>query len=369
MTMWSKKKFGFGLMRLPKNGEEIDIPATISLADEFVHQGFTYFDTAFVYPGSEEAFREAVAKRYPRNAYTLANKMAGWMLRDDFGPEEMFNESLKRCGVDYFDYYLLHSLQPSRMAAYDKYDCWQFCQKKKTEGKIKNFGFSYHGDPVLLEEILTNHPEVDFVQLQINYVDWEDNVIFSGRNYEICEKYGKDIVVMEPVKGGILASMNPELLQKFQAIKPEATAASYALRFVGSLPKVKMILSGMNTLEQMKENLETFNHFEPLSDIEQNAIQEVTAGLRSIPTVPCTDCRYCCKGCPKGIRIPDIFKAYNLLLTFGEHNRPHFYYSGLLQEGSGKANECIECGQCEAACPQHIQIVETLKKASALLDQ
>lgn len=367
--MWSKKRFGFGLMRLPKDDQGIDIELTSTLADEFIRQGFTYFDTAFVYPGSEEAFQKAVAKRYPRNAYTLANKMAGWMLSDRLGPEEMFNESLKRCGVDYFVYYLLHSLQPSRMAAYDKYDCWNFCQKKKAEGKIKHFGFSYHGDPVLLEEILIKHPEVDFVQLQINYVDWEDNVIFSGKNYEICEKYGKDIVVMEPVKGGILAQLNPELLQKLKDIKPEATAASYALRFVGSLPRVKMILSGMNTFDQMSENLSVFNDFEPLNETEKKVIQEVTAGLRSIPTVPCTDCRYCCKGCPKGIRIPDIFKAYNLLLTFGEHTRPHFYYSGLLLEGSERASECIECGQCEAACPQHIQIIETLKKASELLDK
>jgi len=365
---WTDKKLGFGLMRLPKNGEEIYIPAVCKLADTFIEKGFTYFDTAYVYAGAEVAFREAVAKRYPRESYTVASKMAGWVLSDTFGPEDMFRESLERCGVEYFDYYLLHSMQPSRNGFYDKYGCWEFCEQKKREGKIRNFGFSFHGGPELLDEMLTAHPDVDFVQLQINYADWNSNAIWSRANYEVCRKHGKDIVVMEPVKGGLLAEIKPELLKKFTAFNPEATAASYALRFVGSLPGVKMILSGMNSMEQMLDNISTFADFIPLSDAEKKAVEEVREEMLAVPVVPCTSCRYCCDGCPSQINIPDIFKAYNMLLTFGEHNRPHYFYDGLLATGSGKASACIECGQCEAACPQHIEIIAKLKEASALLD-
>lgn len=368
-TKWNEKKLGFGLMRLPMKDGAIDIPAVCKLVDSFISKGFTYFDTAYVYAGSEVAFREAVVKRYPRDSYTVATKMAGWVLNETLTPEIMFREQLERCGVDYFDYYLLHSLQPSRIEEYDQYQCWEFCRQKKAEGKIKNFGFSFHGDPLLLEKLLTEHPEVDFVQLQINYVDWDDNAIYAGANYDVCRKHGKDIVVMEPVKGGFLANIKPELMRKFHELDTKASAASYALRFAGSLPGVKMVLSGMNTEEQMNDNLSTFSNFIPLSEVEKSVIKEVTEGLLSVPTVPCTECRYCCKGCPMGINIPEIFKAYNMILTFGEHFRPHLYYDGILLTGSGKASSCIECGQCEAACPQHIEIIEKMKEASKLLDK
>lgn len=367
-TAWSEKMLGFGLMRLPKIDDQIDIPAVCELADEFIAKGFTYFDTAYVYPGAEVAFREAVAKRYPRESYTVASKMAGWVLSESLSPADMFSESLERCGVEYFDYYLLHSMQPSRNGFYDQYDCWEFCEQKKKEGKIKNFGFSFHGAPDLLDQMLTEHPDVDFVQLQLNYVDWENNAIWSRANYEVCRKHGKDIVVMEPVKGGFLAELKPELMEKFTAIRPDATAASYALRFVASLPGVKMVLSGMNTKEQMNDNIATFADFVPLSDAEQKAVEEVREGLLSVPVVPCTSCRYCVAGCPSQINIPDIFKSYNMILTFGEHGRPHYFYDGLLATGSGRASDCVECGQCEAACPQHIDIIEKLKLASKLLD-
>lgn len=368
-TTWNEKRLGFGLMRLPKKGEEIDLTATCALVDAYLAGGFNYFDTAYVYPGSEQTFRKAVAERYPRERYTVANKMAGWLLNDTLTPEAMFQEQLERCGVEYFDYYLLHSVQASRVAFYENFDCWAFCREKKEKGEIRSLGFSYHGDPELLDRLLTAHPEVDFVQLQINYVDWDSEAIFSGRNYEVCRKHGKDMVVMEPVKGGFLANLKPELAEEFQALDPNASPASYALRFVGSLPGIKMVLSGMNAMEQLTDNMNTFADFKPLSQAEQAAVKTVARGLLSMPVVPCTDCRYCCKGCPMGINIPDIFKGYNMLLTFGAHDRPHFYYDGLLATGSGRASACVGCGQCEAACPQHIPIIETLKKASALLDQ
>lgn len=369
MAAVNEKMLGFGLMRLPSNEGKIDIEKVSELADTFIRKGFTYFDTAYVYAGSEGAFKETVAMRHPRSAYTVASKMAGWLLNEDLTPESMFNEQLERCGVSYFDYYLLHSLQPSRIAAYEDFDCWNFCLRMKAEGKIRNFGFSFHGDPTLLDELLSRHPEVDFVQLQLNYADWNNNVIFAGGNYEVARKHDKDIIVMEPVKGGFLADMAPELKEKFQKLDPNATPASFALRFAGSLPGVKVVLSGMNTLEQMEENTEIFSTFRPLNDWERNVISEVTAELLSILTVPCTDCRYCVKGCPMGIRIPEVFKAYNLILTFGEHFHPHLYYGAMQKLGGSPANTCIECGQCESACPQHIGIVEKLKAASDIFDK
>jgi len=369
MNQWSDKLLGFGLMRLPKKDDVIELDKVCEMVDAFLANGFTYFDTAYVYPGAEIAFREAVAKRHPRERYTVATKLAAWLLKEGFTAEDMFRESLERCGVDYFDYYLLHSLQPSRIAAYEEQGCWEFGRKMKEEGKVRHLGFSFHGDPTLLDQLLTDHPDIDFVQLQINYADWDDDAIFAKGNYEVCRKHGKDIVVMEPVKGGILAELKPEAMEKFRALDPAASAASYALRYVGSLPGVKMILSGMGTMEQLLDNMDTFRAFKPLSEEEQKAVQDVVSVLQSSDAVPCTNCRYCVKGCPQGILIPDIFRAYNMILNFGDHNRPHFYYAGLQFEGSGKANSCIECGQCEAACPQHIAIVDQLKAASKHLDK
>lgn len=365
---WNDFRLGYGLMRLPKVEGKVDLAATCELVDRYLAEGGTYFDTAYVYPGSEEAFREAVSKRHSRESYTIADKMSGWVLNDKLTPQAMFDLQLERCGVDYFDFYLLHSLQPYRVGYYDQHDCWNFCLQKKAEGKIKHFGFSFHGGPELLEELLLAHPQVDFVQLQLNYVDWESNAIWSRANYEVCRKYNKDIVVMEPAKGGILANLQPMLADKFAALNPDASAASYAMRFVGALPGVRMVLSGMNNPTCLQDNLATFRDFKPLSEQELAVVDDVCRTFLSLPNVPCTNCRYCCKDCPMHINIPEIFKAYNMILTYGEHNRPHFYYEGLLATGSGKAGECVGCGQCEAACPQHIEIIDTLKDASKKLD-
>lgn len=362
------KKLGFGLMRLPRVSGVIDVKAVAKMADEFLAKGFTYFDTAYVYGGSEVAFREAVVKRHPRESYTIASKMAGWLLTEEFGPADMFNESLERAGVEYFDYYLLHSLQSSRIAAYDQFDCWNFGLKMKAEGKIRNFGFSFHGDPQLLDELLTKHPEVDFVQLQLNYADWEDGAICAGENYAVCRKHNKPIVVMEPVKGGMLATLKPGLPEIFASLENAGSAASYALRYIGGLDGIMMILSGMSNQTQMEDNLETFTDFKPLNDTEMAAVETVKKGLLSGDTVPCTSCRYCVEGCPMNINIPDVFKSYNMIKTYGDWNRPHLYYDNMIAMGAGRASECVGCGQCEAACPQHISIIDTLKKASELLD-
>ena len=368
-SIFPKTHLGFGLMRLPKQDNVIIHEEVCRLAEEFMAQGFTYFDTAYVYAGSEEAFREAVVKRHPRESFTVADKMAGWVMKGKLTPEAMFEESLRRCGVTYFDYYLLHSLTGARKADYEKHDCWTFVKRMKEQGKIRHLGFSFHGEPELLQEILEQHPEVEFVQLQINYVDWDSNSIWSGKNYEICRRFGKEIVVMEPIKGGFLANLPESAEVKLRAVRPGDSAASWALRYAASLPGVAMVLSGMSEAGQMEDNLATFKSFTPITDEEKILLREVADQLLSVPTIQCTACRYCCKGCPKAINIPEIFKAVNMLVTFGEHIRPHLYYDNLRQLGSARARDCIACGQCEGVCPQHLPIIELLKDASKRLDK
>ena len=364
-------KLGFGLMRLPEKDGQIDIEHVCRMADRYMAAGLNYFDTAYVYHGgkSEVAAREAVVKRFPRESFMLATKLPAWELKKEEDIERVFNEQLERAGVDYFDFYLLHSIEDgNNYNTYVKYDCFSWGVKKREEGKIRHFGFSFHGSPELLTEILDNHPEVEFVQIQYNFLDRTNPVVRSQELYEILRDRGIPIIVMEPIRGGMLANMSPKIEEKFKARNPDKSVASWALRFVGSQPGVMTILSGMSNEEQMADNVETFTNFEPLAEDELAIIEEAAADILSVPQIGCTACRYCVDGCPMGISIPDVFRTINTLRRYPDDWRSKNFYSGLIQR-SGKAGDCIGCGQCEGVCPQHLPIIELMQEASGILDQ
>ena len=363
-------KLGFGLMRLPEKGGVIDHETVCSMVDKYMKAGLNYFDTAYVYHGgkSEVAAREALVKRYPRDSFMLATKLPAWEMRKKEDVERIFNEQLERAGVDYFDFYLLHSIEDgSNHDTYEKYDCWNWGLQKKAEGKIKHFGFSYHGSPELLEDVLNRHPEVEFVQIQLNYLDRTNPVVRSQKLYDILTERNIPIIVMEPVRGGMLANLGEEIDSKFKAMRPDKSVASWALRFVGSLPRVMTILSGMSTDDQMDDNIGTFTNFEPLSDAEMALVDEVTDDILSMEQIGCTACKYCCDGCPRHISIPDVFRTINTLRRYPGDWRSKNFYNGLV-ERSGRASDCIGCGQCERVCPQHLPIIKLLKEAAEILD-
>ena len=364
-------KLGFGLMRLPEEDGTIQIDRVCEMVDAYMKAGLNYFDTAYVYHGgkSEVAAREAVVKRYPRDSFKIATKLPAWEMKTKEDRDRIFNEQLERAGVDYFDFYLLHSIEEgNNYDTYERLDCFNWGMEKKAEGKIKHFGFSFHGSPELLAKVLDIHPEMEFVQIQLNYLDWENPLVQSGRLYNILHERNIPMIIMEPVKGGTLASLKPELEAKYKAIRPDASIASWALRFVASLPGVMTILSGMSTEDQMADNLSTFTNFEPLSDKEKEAVKEVVDTMLNIPTIGCTACRYCTDGCPMNISIPDVFKAINTMRLYDEDFRPRMFYNGLVAS-HGRAKDCIACGQCEGVCPQHLSIIDLLKEASEVLDK
>ena len=357
-------RLGFGLMRLPKNPDgSIDIPQVCEMADHFLAAGGTYFDTAYVYDNglSEAAFKAAVADRYPREAYTICTKLNAFMqCTDEKSAKQQFLTSLERTGAGYFDYYLLHALQRNNTDKYNGYHLWDYIAEMKEKGLIKHYGFSFHADPQLLEQLLREHPEVDFVQLQINYADWENPGVASRRNWEICQEHGKPVVIMEPVKGGILAEPIPEVKKILKDADPEASCASWALRFAAGLDNILAVLSGMSSLEQMDDNLRHMTPFKPLDEGEMKVIARAQQALDGARAVPCPACRYCTKGCPMQIPIPDIFTVYNR-----REGSPHFRtvreYT-IVTTGKGKAADCIGCGQCESVCPQHLPIISLLEK-------
>ena len=362
-------KLGFGLMRLPENDGVIDHEHVCKMVDKYMEAGMNYFDTAYVYHGgkSEVAAREALVKRYPREDFMVATKLPAWEIKKQEDIERIFSEQLERLGVDYFDFYLLHSIEEgNNYDVYVKYDCFKWGLQKKAEGKIKHFGFSFHGSPELLTEILDKHPEVEFVQIQLNYLDRTNPVVRSQELYDILHERNIPIIVMEPVRGGALASMAPEIEDIFKKKRPESSVASWALRFVGSLPGVMTILSGMSNEEQMNDNIGTFANFEPLSDEEFAIVNQVTDEILRIPQIGCTACKYCCDGCPMKISIPDVFRTINTLRRYPDDWRSKNFYSGLIQR-SGKASDCVGCGQCERVCPQHLPIIELMKEASEVL--
>ncbi len=365
----SIKKLGFGLMRLPMNGEEIDIEQVKKMVDVFMSKGFTYFDTAYVYIGgkSEVALKEAVVDRYPRDSFQCASKLPLWDLKEPEEMEKVFQESLDRAGLSYYDFYLLHAMGADRVKTADELGAWDFMKKVKAQGRAKHIGFSFHDSAEVLEDILKNHPELEFVQLQINYADWESENVQSRKCYEVARKYNKPVIIMEPVKGGSLATMTPEIQKLFKDARPELSVPSWAVRYAASLEGIVTVLSGMSNEAQLNDNVSYMEHFEPLSDSEREVVGKAVDILKHIPTIPCTACKYCVDGCPQKINIPGVFSTMNHLTLYNNEAGAKGMYKNAVKEG-GKASECLQCGACEAHCPQHIEIIETLKKAAAALE-
>ena len=365
----SIKKLGFGLMRLPMNGDEIDMDQTKKMVDTFMSKGFTYFDTAYVYIGgkSEVALKEAVVDRYPRDSFQCATKLPLWDQKSREELQEILDTSLQRAGLEYYDFYLLHAMSAERAQKADELRAWDFMKQVKAQGKAKHIGFSFHDSAEALEDILKNHPEMEFVQLQINYADWESDSVQSRKCYEVARKYNKPVIIMEPVKGGSLATMTPEVQKLFKDANPDASIPSWAIRYCASLEGIITVLSGMSNEEQLNDNVSYMEDFQPLTDSERQVVAKAVEILNNTPTIPCTACKYCVDGCPQKINIPGVFSAMNNYTLYNNLPGAKGSYQNAVKDG-GKAGDCIQCGNCEAHCPQHIQIIEELKKAAATLE-
>lgn len=369
MNFMEEQKFGFGCMRMPvldkADQTSFDYKTIEQLFDKFIEQGFHYFDTAYTYHGyqAEKAVKKALVDRHPRDSFELATKMPLRDFKDDKDLEKIFNEQLENCGVDYFDYYLLHNMGHNVYEKCKKYDAFDFVNKKKEEGKIKHVGMSFHDMPEMLNEILSLYGDkLDFVQLQINYVDWEQPNVQSRKCLEVANKYNKPVIVMEPCKGGTLVNVPKEAEDIMKKFNPEASVASWALRYAASQKGVFRVLSGMNSIEQVIDNTDTFSEFTPLSEEENKIIEEVTKIINSKTAISCTACEYCTHDCPKNIAIPQYFALYNSIMrTSGSFSSQMVYYNNIVQNNYGKASECIKCGKCEQACPQHLPIRKYLE--------
>lgn len=363
-------KLGFGLMRLPMQGDEVDIQHTNRMVDRFLAEGFTYFDTAYGYIGgkSEMAAKTCIVDRYPRERFQLATKLPAWAVGTPEEAKAMLATSLARTGAGYFDFYLLHSLGDNRTQVFDDYGIWDFVLEQKAKGVLKHIGFSLHDTAEALDLILQKHPEAEFVQLQINYHDWESESVQARRCYEVARRHGKPVIIMEPVKGGSLATLPDAAADILRAAAPDRSLSSWAMRFAASLEGLVTVLSGMSSIQQMEDNLRTMKPFLPLTDGERATLATVNRALAAIPRVPCTECRYCVKGCPVEIDIPGVLAAVNTLQVYNNPTGAQGHYNWVTREG-GLAGKCIACGQCEGVCPQHIGIIEELKRASAAFDR
>ena len=366
------KKLGFGLMRLPRldpNDEgSIDLEQTKQMVDTFLQRGFTYFDTAWMYCAfkSENAVKDALTSRYPRESYTLATKLHAAYIHSLDDRDAIFNTQREKTGVEYFDYYLLHDVGAEHYEIYKKYDCFSWIAEKKRQGLIKHMGFSFHDTAEVLDKILTEHPEMEFVQLQINYLDWDSEGVQSRKCYEVATKHGKPVIVMEPVKGGTLAKLPAAAEALLRQADPGASIPSWAVRFAASLPNVKMVLSGMSSTEQLLDNTGYMQDFVPLTQQEQAVIAQAVGIINASIAIPCTGCAYCTEGCPMHIAIPKYFSLYNAEmqeLKEKDFTSQGTYYDNLTLK-FGKASDCIACGQCESVCPQHLPIIENLKRVA-----
>lgn len=359
------KKLGFGLMRLPlldqNDKGSVDIELAKQMVDAFLAQGFTYFDTAYMYCNgkSETAAKEILVSRYPRNAYTLATKLPPHMIKSKEAHDTVFCDQLQKTGVEYFDYYLLHCIDDETIGVFEQFDCFSWLQNKKEEELARHIGFSFHGGPALLDRVLTEHPNLDFVQLQINYLDWENEGVQSRACYEIATKHGVPVIVMEPVKGGVLADVPPAVERMFRAREPQLSPSSWAIRFAASLPNVMMVLSGMSTMQQVTDNTSYMADLVPLSEDEISMVHTAADLINGQIAIPCTGCSYCTENCPQGIAIPQYFALYNEDLQLhreedaGAEEQKRY---AALCDHAGAASACIGCGDCESRCPQHIDV-------------
>ncbi|MBE6558203.1 MAG: Fe-S oxidoreductase [Ruminococcaceae bacterium] len=366
------KKLGFGLMRLPsldpKDSSKIDIEHTKRMVDTFLERGFTYFDTAWMYCGfqSEVAIKEALVDRHPRDSYTLATKLHAAFIKTKEDRDKVFEEQRRKTGVEYFDYYLLHDMRRSHYEIYNDLDCFNWIMDKKEKGLIKHVGFSFHDNAEFLDEVLTAHPEMEFVQLQINYLDWESENVQSRKCYEVACKHGVPVIVMEPVKGGTLANVPNSVEKLFKSYDPTLSVASWAVRFTAGLDNVMMVLSGMSNMEQMLDNTSFMMDLKPLNDEELALVHKAADIIKAGIAIPCTACSYCTDGCPVGIPISTYFAQYNEYLSERKADKKKEImenYVKTAKEGAW-ASECIECGQCEGICPQELPIIQHLKRVS-----
>ena len=364
-----KKNFGFGCMRLPMNGDQVDIAETTRMVDEFLAQGFNYFDTAHGYIGgkSELALKECLTSRYPREAYSLTDKLTDSYFKTEADIRPFFESQLEACGVDYFDFYLMHAQNADNFKKFKACRAYETAFALKAEGRIRHVGLAFHDRAEVLDQILTEYPQIEVVQIQFNYLDYDDIAVQSRKCYEVCRKHGKPVLVMEPVKGGSLVNL-PEEAKKVLDDLHGGSPASYAIRFAAGFPGMMMVLSGMSNMEQMKDNLSYMRDFKPLNETELAAVNKVQEIFHKMNMIPCTACRYCVEGCPKQISIPDLFAIMNIKQLHHDWNAD-YYYEEVHTAPGRRASDCLKCGKCEKICPQHLPIRKLLEEVAKEFDK